>query len=605
MSGVMWYAGLRAYEGGPTNYTSRNALSQAIRDGARVVNLSLGNDYFADANGQPDTALMHKNALSTRNILQSELQSLQNQGITLPLIVIAAGNEHQDASFSGYPLLRDDFPQSVIVVGGSTPYASGFGPTPSRHRDGFFNTGPGPNQGSNFGPLVEIYAPATLVSFWKSESGQFESRTGTSLSAPLVAGTAGLLASLNPSLSTAQLKQYLISGAVKGQRSIAEDPTRYVANAYETLRLGATHAGTPVCGNEVHTVALGAPTYRNVVVVERDSSAADTLASTGANIDQLGQLSVAQGGRQIAAGRYPGVGGDSHLFTLASGQWVYSVQPRTFATVFLERDTAYLRDSLDIRSTSPHRNIERLYVRIGSNVASRNVQEVEATASVAIATPPAGIYNQYTQDYPAVSPTEDHLAFRWFTFNTSGCSAGAVESYYTYVFQIRTSSLIEAKRFQTGCAGAGGNAAGFETVGALAWKSDGAELMSAANAAGTSTDDVILRRYTVNGSTVSDQGGTTILDRRAWALYWEPEGTRIRLQAYTPNYSLCETTVRALATLASAITTQAGCYGMPVVGPSYLRSMPAAVAALNADVVAEPGWRVRLGQIRQMLHGHP
>ena len=63
---------------------------------------------------------------------------------------------------------------------------------------------------SNYGPSVDLFAPSDISTINLSDYGT-SSFSGTSCSSPLVAGVAGLLKSINPSLTTSELKETILN----------------------------------------------------------------------------------------------------------------------------------------------------------------------------------------------------------------------------------------------------------------------------------------------------------------------------------------------------------------------------------------------------------
>lgn len=120
------------------------------------------------------------------------------------LFVVSAGNDGKDASGNTPATLGDEL-DNVITVGAVN----------NNDERAIF---PFPDVGSSFGtavnisaPGLNIYAPSFFAEPLSLDDYQFFG--GTSAAAPLVTGTAGLLKSINPSLTPAEIKQILIRTA--------------------------------------------------------------------------------------------------------------------------------------------------------------------------------------------------------------------------------------------------------------------------------------------------------------------------------------------------------------------------------------------------------
>ncbi len=145
-------------------------IKKAVDSGAEVVNVSLGG-YQA-----------HK-------AYEMAVDYAKTAGV---IVVAAAGNNGKN--IGKYPAVLD----YVIAVGGTDQSSSN-----KKYRD------------SNFGSWVDIVAPATnfkSTSSWSNTAydGFLE---GTSLAAPLVSSAIGLMLSVNPDLTPAQIKNILYSAA--------------------------------------------------------------------------------------------------------------------------------------------------------------------------------------------------------------------------------------------------------------------------------------------------------------------------------------------------------------------------------------------------------
>lgn len=135
-------------------------------------------------------------------------------GADIPLVV-SAGNSSADASGST-PAAYDE----VITVSAWTDFDGLAGGTfegvgcRTDEDDSFASF-------SNFGPDVDIAAPGTcILSTWKG--GSYETISGTSMSAPHVAGAAALHLSTNPTASAADVRAALLAG--RTFPAVADDP---------------------------------------------------------------------------------------------------------------------------------------------------------------------------------------------------------------------------------------------------------------------------------------------------------------------------------------------------------------------------------------------
>jgi subtilisin family serine protease len=161
---------LDADNGGSTDDVAAG-VDYAVREGARVINLSLNGD-------DEDPALTEA------------LQRAEQAGV---LVVVSAGNDGRDLGAApSYPACST--PSNVLAVAA----------VDRRGRLAGF---------SNRGACVDVAAPGVLLTS-TGIGGRYERRSGTSQAAPLVAGAAALILARRPGTSLEALTRALRSGKV-------------------------------------------------------------------------------------------------------------------------------------------------------------------------------------------------------------------------------------------------------------------------------------------------------------------------------------------------------------------------------------------------------
>ena len=164
---------------------STGAVAEGIRyaaaNGARVINLSLGGD---DHDRRMDDAV---EAAADANAL----------------VVASAGNDGRNIDE------RPSYPAAIpaanlLAVASTDP-----------------DTGRGISEFSNFGRLaVQVAAPGAGI-LSSSRDGGYETKSGTSMAAPMVTGVAALAASVSPSLSAVDLRSVLMQNATRSRLPVA------------------------------------------------------------------------------------------------------------------------------------------------------------------------------------------------------------------------------------------------------------------------------------------------------------------------------------------------------------------------------------------------
>jgi thermitase len=191
VAGVNWQVTLMPVkgldnQGQGVDSTILPGIRYAVDQGADVINMSFGND--------PD-----KGGACPQS-WQEVINYAVNEGV---LLVASAGNESDDAG-----KVSPANCGGVLTVGG----------TDAADRRWIS----GADSGSNYGSVVDISAPATDI-LSTHRDNQYATGTGTSASAPFVSGAAALLLAQDPSRSSAEIKNVLLSTAAPILSADAED----------------------------------------------------------------------------------------------------------------------------------------------------------------------------------------------------------------------------------------------------------------------------------------------------------------------------------------------------------------------------------------------
>ncbi|HRL13438.1 MAG TPA: S8/S53 family peptidase, partial [Aggregatilineales bacterium] len=178
---------------GTVTYQITAGIRYAMANGARVINLSSGLLFAPTAVYAP--------------IALAELDAVLHEALDAGIVIVsAAGNKYE--TVLPYPAMME----RVIGVGGSdlcgqryTPDSSACVP-PSVHR--------GTYSGSASGYGLDLLAPSVSIK-WARSSALYDEFYGTSAAAPIVSGVVGLMLSVNPDLSPAEVQAILRETAVQ------------------------------------------------------------------------------------------------------------------------------------------------------------------------------------------------------------------------------------------------------------------------------------------------------------------------------------------------------------------------------------------------------
>ena len=147
------------------DYTIANAILEAVNQGAKVINISIG-------------------GYSPSDVLKEAIDKAISKGV---VVVAAAGNEASD-----YPVYPAKY-EGVISVGS-------------------INKEKKLSDYSSYGPSTDVVAPGEDIysTFYDPEKGStFTRLSGTSMASPVVAGTAALLLSKHPNLKPTEIEYIL------------------------------------------------------------------------------------------------------------------------------------------------------------------------------------------------------------------------------------------------------------------------------------------------------------------------------------------------------------------------------------------------------------
>ena len=329
-----------------------------VSDSIRVLSISVDAGFFSSVRVEDRRAQIGWLVDAVGAELLDKLPSL--------LVVVAAGNERIRRSATDYYqdslvtplraallLLRDDpkYRDRIIVVAGT--------------EDGnrFWDTWTENSKlGSNFfSSATDIAAPAlnvTVLGPWHGEAGPsvpIAIETGTSLSAPLVAGVAAQLLAMDSTLKPEKVKDYILRGAqqprlspttgqpVPAQPVQGAPETIYQLDAYGALTLlSQERPAAPLCGVSADLAPSPDDGSFDGVMLRRVPGFSDTLRLSLAGLGIFPDgVSLAQGGRLLAVS---GGNDQTPYRTVFVDQTGRAVAPAVegIERRFLERDTVDL-----------------------------------------------------------------------------------------------------------------------------------------------------------------------------------------------------------------------------------------------------------------------
>jgi len=177
----------------PENHISLiNSLFWLVANGAKIVNVSLSNDFYArDQDG--------RNSLSPNIHVNSMMRFLLDMEYDF-IVVQSAGNDTEDATDINRVFSAPDLRSRIITVGAHTRYNIIW------HDNVTGN-------GSNWGSMVDVVAPGSGIFTLTRRGNTIDS--GTSFAAPFVAGTAALAWSENPGHNGVAIRNFIVETAMQ------------------------------------------------------------------------------------------------------------------------------------------------------------------------------------------------------------------------------------------------------------------------------------------------------------------------------------------------------------------------------------------------------
>jgi subtilisin family serine protease len=207
------------------------AVKVLDKDGAGAISTIIkGIDYVTQHASEIDVVNLSFGCECNSPALDAAINNSVQAGITY---VVAAGNEHKDASTSS-PASNPNV-ITVSAIADSDGKCGGIGP-PTKHGNDDTLA-----DFSNFGKAVSIAAPGVnILSTYKDNS--YATLSGTSMASPFVAGAAALYKASHQSASPSEVRSALISdgstsstacdgdghGYFKGEPSNTHEPLLYV-----------------------------------------------------------------------------------------------------------------------------------------------------------------------------------------------------------------------------------------------------------------------------------------------------------------------------------------------------------------------------------------
>lgn len=232
IAGVVPNCNLIIFQPDTTRFSMLYGLMTLIKNDVKIINLSWGYEYEDSLILGLRSGIISKDIMDfledDRKYFEIFLKIFLDSGYDF-LIVQSAGNDGINAEFNGLfsGVTNEVLKEHIIIVGGLANKIES-----DKHVE--YEIYKVENEKaikkyemSNLGINIDIVAPGEDMYVPYGKKNEYENKSGTSFSAPLVTGVAGLIKSINPQLTSADIKNIILDSSVES--------FEYENNSYKIL----------------------------------------------------------------------------------------------------------------------------------------------------------------------------------------------------------------------------------------------------------------------------------------------------------------------------------------------------------------------------------